>query len=263
MRLVVWPYKITSVAAKLLAKELGVLRVRSNGAFIPRAGDIILNYGNASAAPWFKYLDDSILMLNPPDRVRDACNKLRTFNLLSSQGIPVPQFTTDVNVAKQFLSGKARDDNGFPRLQKCFCRARIAGSGGDGIIIASSPLAIVTAPLYTDGLHITNEYRVHVLGNEPLEVVAKRRRNGARKSLIKSWGNGYVFCRRNVPHHRNVINAAVAAVNILGLTFGAVDVAYNKDTNSVAVLEVNTAPGIEGTTVGQYAIGLTNYINSI
>jgi D-alanine-D-alanine ligase-like ATP-grasp enzyme len=37
------------------------------------------------------------------------------------------------------------------------------------------------------------------------------------------------------------------------LDFGAVDIIYNAKRNECYVLEVNTAPGLEGTTVEKYA----------
>jgi len=46
---------------------------------------------------------------------------------------------------------------------------------------------------------------------------------------------------------------ALAAVSALGLDFGAVDIIYNEHENQYYVLEVNTAPGLEGTTVEKYA----------
>ena len=46
---------------------------------------------------------------------------------------------------------------------------------------------------------------------------------------------------------------AVNAVKALGLDFGAVDIIYNEKENQYYVLEVNTAPGLEGTTLIKYA----------
>jgi D-alanine-D-alanine ligase-like ATP-grasp enzyme len=39
----------------------------------------------------------------------------------------------------------------------------------------------------------------------------------------------------------------------LGLDFGAADVLFNARRNQAYVLEVNTAPGLEGQTVNDYA----------
>ena len=45
---------------------------------------------------------------------------------------------------------------------------------------------------------------------------------------------------------------AVAAVVALGLDFGAVDVVYNVKEQKAYVLEVNSAPGLSGTTLDKY-----------
>jgi glutathione synthase/RimK-type ligase-like ATP-grasp enzyme len=52
---------------------------------------------------------------------------------------------------------------------------------------------------------------------------------------------------------------AVAAVNTLGLDFGAVDIAECGD--HAVVFEVNTAPGIDGTTVSKYNTFLKEFFN--
>ena len=43
-----------------------------------------------------------------------------------------------------------------------------------------------------------------------------------------------------------------------GLTFGAIDVIWNEHQQKAFVLEINTAPGIEGTTVEKYAAKFRN-----
>ena len=47
--------------------------------------------------------------------------------------------------------------------------------------------------------------------------------------------------------------AATNAIDAIGLDFGAVDVGYDEKTNTCVVYEINTAPGIEGSTVDWYA----------
>ncbi|MNY81884.1 hypothetical protein D3C86_2236870 [compost metagenome] len=46
------------------------------------------------------------------------------------------------------------------------------------------------------------------------------------------------------------------AVNALGLDFGAADVIWNDHRKQAFVLEVNTAPGLTGTTLEKYAKAL-------
>ena len=58
----------------------------------------------------------------------------------------------------------------------------------------------------------------------------------------------------------DVIHQATMAVGCLQLDFGAVDVIWNEAQKRAYVLEVNTAPGIEGTTLMRYASAFSSAI---
>jgi hypothetical protein len=108
--------------------------------------------------------------------------------------------------------------------------------------------------LYTKEFKKTNEYRVHVWGNEVLDIQEKRKRLGTGPSSdhdIWNHGNDFVFARQTVECPASVKDAAILAVKALGLDFGAADVGYNTN-GDVAVFEVNTAPGLTGTTLTKY-----------
>jgi glutathione synthase/RimK-type ligase-like ATP-grasp enzyme len=49
----------------------------------------------------------------------------------------------------------------------------------------------------------------------------------------------------------------------LGLDFGAVDIGHRIIDNKVFVFEVNTAPGIEGTTLQRYVNTFNEYIYGV
>jgi glutathione synthase/RimK-type ligase-like ATP-grasp enzyme len=70
---------------------------------------------------------------------------------------------------------------------------------------------------------------------------------------VRNHHNGFVFTRSGFDTPEAVSKAAMDAMRILGLDFGAVDVVYNSRENRAYVLEVNTAPGLEGSTVDDYA----------
>ena len=54
-------------------------------------------------------------------------------------------------------------------------------------------------------------------------------------------------------------NAAIKAVEALDLDFGAVDIIETRQ-GEIFVLEVNTAPGLEGKTVESYGNAILNFI---
>lgn len=53
----------------------------------------------------------------------------------------------------------------------------------------------------------------------------------------------------------NALNAAIQAVRALGLNFGAVDIGWN-ERDGPCVFEINTAPGIEESSLEAYTIAL-------
>jgi glutathione synthase/RimK-type ligase-like ATP-grasp enzyme len=76
--------------------------------------------------------------------------------------------------------------------------------------------------------------------------------------MVRNHVNGWVFCTQNVGIPDKALDYAVMAVAACGLDFGAVDIIWNESRQEAYVLEVNTAPGIEGSTLNLYAEVLKN-----
>lgn len=70
---------------------------------------------------------------------------------------------------------------------------------------------------------------------------------------VRNHSNGFIYVRQDVVAPTVVVDAAREVFAHTGLDFGAVDVVYNEQRASAFVLEVNTAPGLEGQTVQDYA----------
>ncbi len=91
-------------------------------------------------------------------------------------------------------------------------------------------------------------------GNEVIHYAAKlRRREGVDEPAdpwIRTHDRGWVYATQGVVPNEEAQTLAVSALGRLGLDFGAVDIAIGK--LGVAVLEVNSAPGLEGTTLEKY-----------
>jgi len=66
-----------------------------------------------------------------------------------------------------------------------------------------------------------------------------------------------VFCRDGIAPCTVRNSISIAAVDALCLDFGAVDIIYNEHEDKYYVLEVNSAPGLEGTTLEKYVEALT------
>ena len=135
-------------------------------------------------------------------------------------------------------------------------------ASGDGRSVASgdgrcSPRRrIVDAPLYTKYIKKADEYRIHVFDGRVIDVQQKRKRRSIPNEeidyQIRNTAGGWVYCRDNVDCPTSCNDLAIRAVAALGLDFGAVDIGYNRHDKSPCVYEVNTAPGLEGTTLTKY-----------
>lgn len=236
----VLPYKQGSKGAKALAEALGGKVLKLVGSkFVPKDDDVIINWGNTN----------TILegVLNTAGRIKGASNKLLFFNNMAAVNPEIiPKFWTQ----KEDIPNEE-----YPIV----CRTVLAGHSGEGIVIADSPADLVDCPLYVKYMKKKEEYRVHLgrKGDEPSVIVVQRKAkcNGAENVnwKIRSHNNGFVFVRNNVNPPPCVIEAAIKSFEASSLDFGAIDVIYNSQTEKAYVLEINTAPGLEGTTVTDYA----------
>lgn len=173
-----------------------------------------------------------------------AHNKIDAFAAFAKEGVTCVPNTTSKEVAQGWLKeGKT-----------VFARTS-GGQGGSGITVVSLPEGdIPQAELYTQYVKKKKEFRVHVYGDKVICVQEKRKRNGVDANpLIRSHGNGWVFCFKNIVEPDGLRVLGLAAVRAVGLDFGAVDIIYNEHQNKLYVLEVNSAPGLCPTTTEAYA----------
>jgi glutathione synthase/RimK-type ligase-like ATP-grasp enzyme len=228
-----------SQSARALARGLGVLRVRDT--YVPKRRDLIINWGKSNLQTRYP-----LQVINHPDAVRIAANKLLTYQLLKLKDFESrPEWTTSIIEASDWIEDS----------YKVYCRTQLTGHSGSGIVIASTSDELVHAPLYTRSIKYKYEYRVHVFQGRLLDVQQKKKRlNWEGNSIqgIRNASNGWVYARDNVECSALVTDAAIEAVNILGLDFGAVDIGYNQHEDKCYLFEVNTAPGLEGTTLIKY-----------
>ena len=267
MKVRIWPYKNGSNGAKelqqaLRAEGVDCLRIMRGGNYRRQfSNHLIINWGNHGSIPYGTN-NNPALFLNTPSAVHTAHDKLLTLEKLSQEGVCVPEFTED----RQYAITLAMDGHVI------YCRKSTTSYGGRFIEIARNSSEIVSAPLYTKGINIRREYRVHVFKNQAIDIVRKSRRLGEDGNpeelnmLIRNHTNGWVFCRNfefSTDSKERVEQEAIRAVAALGLDFGAVDIVTEKRTGIPFVLEVNTAPGNEGITTQKYKEAIIQYINSI
>jgi hypothetical protein len=249
------PYKVGSRSAKALAEELGAKQLRlENSKYVPKAGHTIINWGNSSP------FDNGLAtLLNPPEFVGAVADKSRFFKWMRAQDCEdiIPPFWLN----KEDIPD---DESIYPIV----CRTVLSGHSGDGIVIANSAADLVPCNLFVQYVKKSDEYRVHVghLTDNAAELIENRvaviavQRKARRLSVpdnevnwqVRNLSGGFVFVREGFTVPPAVLDAARRALEVSGLDFGAVDVIWNSYQERAYVLEINTAPGLEGQTVIDY-----------
>ncbi|CAM6031251.1 unnamed protein product [Sphagnum compactum] len=185
-----------------------------------------------------------LIMMNSPNCVANASDKLEAFKYFTMAGVSVPDWTDDCLEAFDWLE-----------KHTVICRTKLTGHSGDGIIVCDKgSKELPDAPLYTKYIYKTKEYRVHVCNGQVIDTQKKIRDPDwfVTDWKVRSHQNGFIYARNNVFPEILRDEMAIAATTALGLNFGAVDIIEDKN-EKLYVLEVNTAPGLEGKTVELYA----------
>lgn len=247
----IWSYNENSEGAKALGAILGAKRIKHNGStYVPGPNKSIINWGDSQMPQALR----ASKVINSPNVVGVFTNKLKFFELIG-EGVRTPDWTTDAAEAIGWMN-----DN----KTIVVCRKVLTGHSGAGIVIAETPNQVVAAPLYTKYVPKKEEYRVHFVGGKIIDVQQKKMRDGFKDAnfKVRSHANGFVFCRGGVAPPADVIAQAEATIAATGLDFGAIDIVYNEKQGKAYVLEVNTAPGLEGETVQKYAQAFKEFLNA-
>lgn len=187
-------------------------------------------------------------------QLREGTDKLTQFRKFKDADVSCPEFCTDIDTARGWASDTV-----------VMCRTLLRSSEGRGIVVAENPDQVVSAPLYTRYVKKKKEFRVHVLNGQVIDVQEKRKRRDftdQRDNRIRNLANGYVFCREGMVIPAGLQELAVRATNALGYNLGAVDAAFNEHHGALYVLEVNATPGMQGTTLENYATAIANWYRS-
>ena len=242
----IYAYNNASASAKALSEALGAKRIKHVGSKFKQNGKrLVINWGCSK-------LPDEVMkcaLINHPEAVSKASNKLSFFKAMAEAGVSTPRFTEDPQIVQIML------DND----KTVVARTILNGHSGAGIVLLEGDVEIVDAPLYVEYVPKKEEYRVHVFRGEVVDVQRKARKKDVPDEevnwRIRNHANGFIFARGEnvlgaVP--KDVVDQALAAVEACGLHFGAVDVIWNDKQKKAYVLECNTAPGLTGATLDGY-----------
>jgi hypothetical protein len=181
-------------------------------------------------------------------RVRDnGLDKIEQFKRFQDAGISCPPWTTDA--AQVAALG----------CETIFARKLINSTGGQGIVEFGKGDPVPSAPLYTGYIPKRAEYRFHVYDGQVIDIQQKRKRSGVQADFkVRNLENGFVYCRDDVSPPDGASDLAIGAVKALDYLYGAVDLIFNEKRGQCYVLEVNSRPGLEGSTPEKYAEAVIN-----
>lgn len=244
---------------EILGQRVAALRIDGSTIYRGRSNDIIVNWGNSR-------FDDARALgtarvLNSPEAIRRASMKTEAMAALQAASVPTVEFTTDQGVAGHWLATGSL----------VYARTVLQGHSGEGIVMAHRNPSEINgvgnaftvqdslpqARLYTKGILVQRrEFRIHVVNGTVTYVQQKKRADGAvdrpeYSNVVRNYHTGWIYASSDVRPNDAALRAAVDSVAALGLDFGAVDVITRRD--DAWVLEVNTAPGLQGTNLSTYA----------
>ncbi len=249
MKPYILPYKMGSASAKALALGLDTKLIKKDSSsFVHRDDRLVINWGNSQPHPKV----NPERMLNSYAAVALTANKLHFFREFRDHPVvKVPSFMLTRSDAANWL------EEGFT----LYARKVLTGHSGQGIVIIKPGEELVDAPLYTLKFPTKREYRVHVVNGSVIDVTQKKKRRDTEVNMdIRNYDGGWVFARNDIEQPpEEALTMAIAGVTDLGLDFGACDVLVSED-NRVVICEINTAPGIEGTTLEKYVNAFKGYI---
>ena len=231
------------------ATTLGPRRIKNtNSRFRPAGNKVLVNWG------WDE-LPAHVLgcgrIINNPAQNNYSGNKLTFFQRCGDNVNTVP-----------WTGSKVEAEAWIDEGAKVVCRTVLRGHSGEGIVLAETKEALVDCQLYTKYIPKRNEYRVHVV-NGRIFVQRKARDTSIPNDnvnwQIRNHQNGFIFAiNENHEVPQGVTDEANAAIRFFGLDFGAVDVVWNEKSSKAYVLEINTAPGLENSTLDFYKRELIN-----
>jgi len=268
-------------ATQVVKIRAASLTISPHNRLVRQTPSIYINWGARDTAAMNNWLRDkaNVLKLNFTDTIHHYQNKKEFFLRFGSDiitdlgrvgavgnvGRTVP-YTISRNIARAWIN----DGNTIVE------RKKLSSHSGEGIVIhkpdqPAIPFAESSA-LFTLYVKKAAEYRVHfskASGIFHIQQKMLRLRNVSPlenpdfRYMIRNLGTGWVYSAHTpmdeVPE--DVIRQANLFIGNRDVTldFGALDIIYNRNARSAYILEVNTSPGLSGTTLEKYHEMILNY----
>lgn len=255
MNLFLFSYDERSRGSKEISKGLNARRIRHAGSTFQGSKDkTVIIWGGTDIPDEVK----KCTLVNRPEKIKTVVNKRGFFEKMkaSENGPRIPPFTVTLKEAFEW----ARQGH------QVVARTKLEAKSGAGIVFLDSSEDIgdwVSAPLYTQYIKKAEEYRIHIAFGEVIDAQKKVLRKVHPETgepidpktvdfRVRNLANGFIFAKQNLDIPEDVLTQAKRAMKCSDLDFGGVDVIFNKTQNKAYVLEINSAPGLEGSTIDSY-----------
>ena len=208
---------------KLISETLSCRR----GLKLPRnKNTLILNWGRQADFSEYPYVIN-----------RTIKNKLTAFKLFKENKVKCPDFWFTIPIDNLPVLG--RDKTHFQ---------------GKDIVLIKNSKDYVYKDFYVKYIDKKQEFRVHLFEDTIINISKKLpRENEEQDKIVWCSNRGWRQIRYNEEgiHRKKLESLAKKALKALSYRFGAVDIILDKD-NELWVLEVNSAPNMEGNKVTKF-----------
>ena len=294
----IWYSSATDITGRTLAERLNATGVREKPANIA-AGDIVIGWGAKTSRDVNLPHGE---MLNHPNAIRANRNKFKSLELMSgdrSLNGNIAKFCKSDQVNSKIragemiypLIGRKNYHQGGSGFWLCPAEGHIADAINEG------------AQYFQSFIDIKDEFRLHVFGGKVIYAVKKVKNDteagwsNQRKEKINDYAQksninvdaatidyalSVLYKEQQLPdrivrsNHRGwkfssvsvatlsaaMKNAAIKAVSVAGLDFGAVDCCIDQNSHPY-IIEINSGPGLQETTLEKYVTTLQAKINEI
>lgn len=180
-------------------------------------------------------------------------DKLTQYKYFKEHGIQAVEFTEDPEVVDEWLV------NGHTVM----ARSRLKGQTGSGLFVlkgVQDPVAFADPiKVFTKYISHKREYRVNLFKHKLVNVREKKKIVGFKGGSfhIRNLANGYRTAKcSSYPHQ--IVELAEKASLCSESDFIGVDIGYNELKDFAFVIEVNSGPSIEGSSVQDFVKAIKN-----
>lgn len=184
-----------------------------------------------------------------------AVDKLTQYSFFLEKGLPHPEWSINYEDAQQWLA------NGSVVI----CRESVKGHSGSGVFVCHpGEEELIAAKIYVKYQKKKREFRVNLFKGKFVNIREKKRMAGAEGNThVWTPSNGYTTVKLQTPVKdlQLVKDLAEAAAAVSESDFVGIDIIYNAFYDKYYILEVNSGPSIEGSSVDDYCNAIKEWMN--